>query len=134
MNKKNIFKTVILPLLITAAVIAGCSKNDSVLGPNGNQVSFTITQQNGPNNGVEFLFNPSVDTKISRIVSRYAALQFADTISFANTNYTYSKDSVYLINEYVGVVNGQQWNFDFSGSTTGQNNSNYNVTTNYTVH
>ena len=135
MKTKTKLKNLIILGLLVSAFMAGCNKNDSVTGPNNlnNQVSFQISQQNGQNGGVEFLFQPSVNVKISRVISKYPAQQFADTISNVNANYVYSKDTIYLINEYTGVQNGQQWNFDFTGSVQSQNNSNYNVTSNYTV-
>lgn len=128
------FKTFILAVSLLGALIAGCNKTDSVLGPNGqnNQASFQMSQQNGPNGGVQFLFQPSVNTKISRIICRLPEQQFADTNTAANINYVYSKDSLYIIDEYTGVQQGQQWKFDFNG-TFGQNNSAYNVTINYTA-
>ncbi len=114
-------------------LITGCNKNDSVLGPNMNsQVSFQISQRNGQNNGVEFLFKPSVDSKISRVVCRFPSQQFADTITTNNANYLFSKDTTYIINEYINVTPGQQWMFDFSG-TAPSGNTAYNVTSNYTV-
>lgn len=114
--------------------ITGCGKTDGVLGPNLNgQVSFQISQRTTSTGSVQFLFTPSVDANISRIVSRYNAQPFSDTISFSNTAYVYSKDTTYIINQYVGVQGGQQWNFDFTGAIPGQVNSSYNVTTNYTV-
>ena len=122
MKRFKVFLSIAALLVIIAA---GCNKNDSVMGPNGSNVSFQISQQNGFN-GVEFLFTPSADTKITKIVSRYPAQQFADTVTFGNPNYTYSKDTIYIISEYIGVAAGQQWQFDFSGA-------NYNTTANYTV-
>lgn len=135
MKTKTFSKLFLTLLLLTAAVISGCSKGGNIVGPNNpnNQVSFQITQRAGFNGGTEFLFKPSVNVKISRIISMYQPQQFADTISYNNINYVYSKDTTYIINEYVGVANGQQWNFNFTGSVLGQTNPNYNVTTNYTV-
>jgi len=122
-------------MIILIAVAAGCGKNGNVLGPNelNNQVSFQISQQGGQNGGTEFLFKPSANVKISRIVSMLPSQQFADTTNFANINYVYSKDTTYVVGEYTGVQNGQQWKFEFSGSVPGQNTSNYKATTNYTV-
>jgi len=120
-------------LFFAAAFLTGCSKSDNVLGPQNNQVSFQISQQAGFYGGTEFLFKPSVNIKISRIVSKYTAQQFADTLNLGNVNYIYSKDTTYIINEYTGVQAGQQWNFDFTGSVPNQNNSNYSVSANYTV-
>jgi len=121
-------------LIMFAVISAGCSKNDTVLGPNGlnNQVSFSISQQAGNFGGTEFLFKPSQDVKISKIISALNEQNFADTTSFNNTNYVYSKDTTYIVGEYTGVQNGQQWKFTFSG-TMGQNNSGYTVTSNYTA-
>ncbi|HEY3250878.1 MAG TPA: hypothetical protein VGK25_07140 [Ignavibacteria bacterium] len=129
------FKTFILASTLLVALIAGCNKTDSVLGPNGlnNQASFTISQQNGVNGGVDFMFKPSVDTRILLVVSRLPEQQFADTNVNVNTNYVFSKDTSYKINEYIGVANGQQWKFDFTGSLPNQS-SNYTITTNYTAH
>lgn len=133
MKTKKFIKISIALALLTAIVISGCSKSGNVVGPNSPQVSFQISQQPGQNGGTEFLFTPSVDVKISRIISIYQPQQFADTISYTNVNYVYSKGTTYIINEYTGVQNGQQWNFNFTGSISGQQNSNYNVTANYTA-
>ncbi len=132
MKTKNLFKALILSLAVLAIFAAGCSKTGSITGPNGNNnVSFQISQQNGNQGGTQFLFKPQTDVKVSRIVSKLAAQQFTDTISYTNTNYIYSKDTTYVINEYLGVQAGQQWNFNFSGP--GSNNTNYNVSINYTA-
>lgn len=120
--------------MLTYLLVTGCSKNDSVTGPNANsQASFEISQRITQTGSMQFLFKPGVNINISRIVSRYSAEQFADTLNYSNTSYVYSKDSTYIINNYTGVQNGQQWNFDFTGTIPGQNNSNYNVTVNHTV-
>jgi hypothetical protein len=134
LKTKTKIKFTIILTLFAAVLITGCSKNGNVIGPNNPaNVSFQISQRPGFNGGTEFLFKPSANINISRIISMYQPQQFADTLSFANVNYVYSKDTTYIINEYVGVQNGQQWNFNFTGSVPGQQNSNYNVNTNYTV-
>jgi hypothetical protein len=78
------------------------------------------------------MFKPSVDVNISRIVSIYQPENYTDTLT-SNPTTVYSKDQTYIIQEYTGVAQGQQWNFNFTGQIPGQNNANYNVTTNYTV-
>ena len=136
MKAKNIFKNSILLVLLALASFAGCSKNDNITGPNTfgpNQnagVNFEISQQNGANNGIEFLFTPSSDAKISRVVCRFPAQQFADTIASNDPNLVFSKGTTYIINEYINVTPGQKWQFEFSGNS---GNSQYNVTSNYTV-
>ncbi len=131
MKAKNIFKKTILFALLTLGAFAGCNKSDSVVGPNQiSGVNFQISQRNGANNGIEFLFTPSADTKISNVVCRLPAQQFADTIQSIDPNQVFSKNSTYTINEYINVTPGQQWQFDFSGNS---GNSQYNVTSDYTV-
>lgn len=120
--------------MLSYLIISGCSKTDSPMGPNANsQASFQISQRTTQTGSIQFLFKPGVNINISRIVSRYTPEQFADTLSYSNASYVYSKDTTYIINNYLGVQNGQQWNFDFSGTIPGQANSNYNVTVNYTA-
>ena len=123
-----------ITIFLVAVIVAGCSKNSNVVGPNNlnNQPSFQINQLEEL--GVtEFLFKPSVNVRISSIVSKYDEQHFADTIKYINVNYVYSKDTIYIINGYTGVESGQKWIFDFTGSVPGQNNSNYKISTNYTV-
>lgn len=133
MNKSKQFKLILAVLTCLVVVAAGCSKNSSLTSPiiNGSQVTFSISQQAGNQGGTQFLFKPSADIKISRIVSSLAAQNFADTITYANTNYVYSKDTTYVINEFTGIQAGQQWAFSFTGN--GQNNTPYSVSVNYTA-
>jgi hypothetical protein len=133
MKQASLLTSAIIILIVFIA--AGCSKNDGVLGPNGlnSQVTFRISQQQGINGGTEFLFTPGVDLNVSRIVLKYNAEQYTDTLKNNNTSYVFSKDTSYVIGEYTGVAAGQQWNFDFTGTVPGQINPNYSVTVNYTV-
>ncbi|MBV6478242.1 MAG: hypothetical protein HGGPFJEG_00992 [Ignavibacteria bacterium] len=132
MKTKNIFKNAVILILFALAAFTGC-KSNNVTGPNQNQeANFQISQRNGVNNSIEFLFKPSADAKILRVVCRFQEQQFVDTITNNNPNYLFSKDSIYTINEYINVAAGQQWQFDFTGNTPA-GNSPYKVTSNYTV-
>ena len=129
MKTKNTIKRSALLAFLALAALAGC-KSNSLMGPNQNTgVNFQISQRNGANNGVEFLFRPSSDAKISKVVCSFPTQQFADTLT-GGSNYVFSKDSTYTLNEYINVTTGQQWQFEFSGSS---GNSPYTVTSNYTV-
>lgn len=122
-------------IYLIAVITAGCGKNSNLLGPNNlnNQPSFQINQQTELNGATIFLFKPSINVRISSIVSKYDVQHFADTIKYTNVNYVYSKDTIYVINGYTGVESGQKWIFEFTGSVPGQNNSNFMISTNYTV-
>jgi hypothetical protein len=114
-------------------LITGCGDKSGVIGPNQSQnVSFSITQQVTSTGSMQFMFKPAEDIKISRLISKFTAEQFTDTLTYGNPNYVYSKDTAYIINRYVNVFAGQQWIFDFTG-TVPASNSQYNVAINYTV-
>ncbi len=124
---------ILLAAVLMFAALSGCNNNGSVTGPNHNaNVSFSISQEVTQTGSMQFRFKPGSDIKISRLISRYPAEQFTDTLTYGNPNYIYSKDTVYIINNYINVVSGQQWIFDFAGSIPGSN-SQYNVSANYTV-
>lgn len=132
--KRGIIKIFLGGLILIYLLVTGCSKNDSVIGPNMNQqVSFQISQRTTATGSIQFMFKPNIDVNISKIVSRYNAQPFSDTLSFSNTAYVYSKDTTYIINNYTGVQSGQLWNFDFTGTIPGQPNATFSVTSNYTV-
>lgn len=128
-------KILILIMFTVMMLVAasGCNNNGSVLGPNQNSnVSFSISQQVTQTGSMQFMFKPGENIKISRLISKFPAEQFADTLTYGNPNYVYSKDTTYIINRYVNVYSGQQWIFDFTGTIPGSN-SQYNVAINYTV-
>lgn len=122
-----------LLFIVILFAASGCNNTGSISGPDQNSnVSFTITQQLTQTGSMQFMFKPGIDIKISTLISKYPAEQFADTLSYGNPNYVYSKDTTYIINRYVNVYAGQQWVFEFKGTDPGSN-SQYSKTINYTV-
>jgi hypothetical protein len=122
---KKFFPPLILAYLLYFT--AGC--NNSVTGPSASNVTFSISQQPGTQ-GVRFYGKPSVDVKLTKVISNVNT--FFDTVNVANPNYVFSKDTSYFINEYTGVQTGQQWKFNFIGATASGNTA-FNVTSSYTV-
>src|SRR5260221_4267552 len=106
---------------------AGCSDNN-VIGPVNNSVSFQMMNQPSTHGGTDFLFKPSADVKINEIVTY---LQNYDTV-LNTSNYSFSKDTFYIIKNYPNVSSGQQWNFQFFGTAIATN-AGFVVTTSYTV-
>jgi hypothetical protein len=122
-----------LLFIVILFAASGCNNNGSISGPDQNSnVSFAITQQVTQTGSMQFMFKPVTDIKISTLISKYPAEQFADTLNYGNPNYVYSKDTTYIINRYVNVYSGQQWVFEFKGTDPGSN-SQYIKTINYTV-
>jgi hypothetical protein len=125
------YKFFIFPIGISFLLIytAGCNDNN-VIGPVNNNVTFEMKNQPGTQGGTQFLCRPSVNVKITEVISSLPP--FYDTVISSNPAYVYSKDTFYIINEFNGVQQGQQWSFQFYGSYA-SNNAGYIVTTNYTV-
>jgi hypothetical protein len=123
---------IILPAIVSAILIygIGCS-NNTVTNPTNSGVTFQISQQPGTT-GTQFLAKPSVDVKLTKVISALTAQNFYDTVTIANPNYVFSKDSSYVINEYVGVVSGQKWTFNFFGSSVSGGTA-FTATSAYTV-
>lgn len=121
------------PLLIAAYLLyslAGCS-NNSVTGPSAGNVTFSISQQTGQSGGIDFLGKPSVDVKLTKVISQLPSNNISDTAAPPPT-YVYSKDTFYIISNYSGVTTGQKWDFIFTGATNSGNTA-FNVTSSYTV-
>lgn len=68
MKTKNIFKRQALLTLFALVAFAECNSKGPPGPDSDSAVSFQISQRSGANNGVEFLFKPSADTRISSLV------------------------------------------------------------------
>ncbi|MEO6694145.1 MAG: hypothetical protein ABIY50_06440 [Ignavibacteria bacterium] len=123
---KTFYLSFILLLFILAS---GCS-NDTPVGPGAN-VTFTIAGQGDPNS-YTFGFQPSVDIRLTQIISALPSQGFFDTLPNQTPAYVFSKDTLYTLDPFVGVQQGQAWTFSFTGSTVA-NNAAFTNTTNYTV-
>ena len=125
-------KFTFIPVILCVILLytAGCGSN-SVTNPLTSNVTFKVTQQNGTS-GVQFYGKPSVDVKLTRVISTLPAQNFFDTVNNQTPNYVFSKDTAYYINEFNGVASGQKWTIYFTGSTVSGSTA-YSVSTDYTV-
>ena len=73
-----------------------------------------------------------MDVRLSNIITSLPAQGFSDTLVNNSAGYIFSKDTVYTLDPYTGVQQGQTWTFAFAGSIASTNAA-YNVTTNFTV-
>jgi len=122
-------KTIYLYIVLILFVVAS-SCNDDPIGP-GSNVTFRIEGQGDPTS-YTFGFQPSVDIRLSSIIASLPSENFFDTLVNNNAAYVFSKDTVYTLDPYTGVLQGQVWSFTFAGSTA-ITNSSYNITTNFNV-
>ncbi|GBD91211.1 hypothetical protein BMS3Abin04_01937 [bacterium BMS3Abin04] len=135
--KKYISKInpVLLVLLFSVLLLisAGCKGDDgnSITNPlvNGS-VTISISTQQGQQ-GVVFIATPSAAVKISKLTVSLPAQQFNDVIQGDGTT-VFNANQGAEINEYTGVVSGQQWTFQFEGNLV-SNNQAFNVTSKYTI-
>lgn len=126
---KNFFPLIIIAYLLYS--VAGCG-NNGVTDPTAGNTTFSMSQQTGTGGAIDFLAKPSVDVKLTKVVCNLPSSAVSDTVVITTPNYTFSKDSFYIVNSYTGVQTGQQWNFVYTGSTV-SGNAGFTVTTNYTV-
>ncbi|MBK8944756.1 MAG: hypothetical protein IPM32_05715 [Ignavibacteriae bacterium] len=138
-------KLILLLLPILFLSITSCDDSAGVTNPTGGgiggigggggtgtgSVTFTIGTSQGEQGGIYFTAAPSVAVKITKVTVSLPAQQFSDVLQGDGTT-VYNANEAVLLQEYVGVENGQQWTFQFEGSLAG-NNQTFNVTSNYTV-
>ena len=92
-------------------------------------VSFEINSQPGQQGGVDFLFKPSVDVKITKVDVKMG--DASDKVDGDGTTVC-SGGKWYVLAGYNGVESGQQWSFTFVGKTA-SDDKDYNVISNYTI-
>ncbi|MFZ1292014.1 MAG: hypothetical protein WAR79_18095 [Melioribacteraceae bacterium] len=130
-----------LPILFL--VITSCDDSSGVVNPNGGgiggigggggggSVAFTIGTSQGEQGGIYFTAAPSVSVKITKVTVSLPAQQFTDILQGDGVTVFNANEAV-LLQEYVGVENGQQWTFQFEGSLASSNQT-FSVTSNFTV-
>jgi hypothetical protein len=94
-------------------------------------VTFSIGTTNGQQGGIIFTATPSVSVKITKVTLSLSAQNFSDVITGDGTTVFNANEAVGL-EEYTGVESGQQWTFQFEGSTSSDNKS-FTVSSNYTI-
>ncbi|MBK7104692.1 MAG: hypothetical protein IPH62_05360 [Ignavibacteriae bacterium] len=129
-----------LPILFLA--ITSCDDSAGITNPTGGgiggiggggtgSVTFTIGTSQGEQGGIYFTAAPSVSVKITKVTVSLPAQQFTDVLQGDGAT-VYNANEAVLLQEYVGVENGQQWTFQFEG-TLASNNQTFSVNSNFTV-
>ncbi|MCB0730211.1 MAG: hypothetical protein KDC52_08945 [Ignavibacteriae bacterium] len=108
----------------------GTGNNGGNTGGTGN-VTFTIGTTNGQQGGIVFTASPSVAVKITKVTLNLAAQNFTDVLTGDGTT-VYNANEAVGLEEYTGVESGQQWTFQFEGTTSADNKA-FNVTSNFTI-
>lgn len=130
-----------LPILFLA--ITSCDDSAGITNPTGGgiggigggggtgSVTFTIGTSQGEQGGIYFTAAPSVSVKITKVTVSLPAQQFTDVLQGDGAT-VYNANEAVLLQEYVGVENGQQWTFQFEGILA-SNNQTFSVNSNFTV-
>ena len=138
-------KTKIIGLVFVLVALLGCGGDDdgnsNPVGPGGvgiggggggtGNVTFTISSPQ-QQDGVYFVFNPSVNVIVNSVTASLPAQQFQDVIQGDGTTVFSTQDN-FSIGPYTGVQSGQAWTFIIVGKTEGANGAAYTSTVNYTV-
>ena len=137
---KRIFS---LFLILTAMVAFSCS--DDAVSPNGGGglgggggnggggVTFTIGTKQGQQGGIVFTFKPSTDVTLTTATLKLPAQQYEDVLTNPDPSTVFTAQNVYDLDEYTGVVSGQQWTITFVGKLGSTTGTAFTVTANYTI-
>jgi hypothetical protein len=120
-KKENPMNRLFAVLVAGAMLLStGCKKDSSnpfvpPVTPPAASVTFTMHMESGTQ-GMIFVASPSADVKVTKVIVRYPAGQFTDTVTNPNPDAVIQKNSNIQINEYTGINTHQQWVLVFYGS------------------
>ena len=100
-------------------------------GGNTANVTFTVTSSQ-EQDGVYFIFNPSVNVTVNTVTASLPAQQYQDATQGDGTT-VFGPQNNFYVGPYTGVASGQAWTFTIVGKKEGANGTAYTSTANYTV-
>jgi hypothetical protein len=125
-STQTLFNTQGKPMKTTIALFAllflfatGCKKDSanpiSTPVPSQPNVTFTMHMESGTQ-GMIFVATTGADVKLTKVIIRYPAENFTDTVTNPNPETVILKNSNIQLNEYTGINTHQQWVLVFHGS------------------
>jgi len=117
MKTKNLKDEIISIILIISCLIIGCSIGFVTSSPKsaGSGLRKILPIGVSLSGKTEFSFVPSDDNRVWHVINKYSPVSSGDGPGYNMSSYTFSSDSVIVINEYVGLPDEKQWDLNLSG-------------------
>lgn len=123
MKKRKLKNTLIVSALIFSGILTGWRYGESAghrkaAGGSG-EILPKVESLNG---STEFYFVPAGDGRLWHVINTYSTISSDNGPGYNMSSYTFSADSVYVINEYAGLPDGKAglpdgttWDLSLSG-------------------
>jgi hypothetical protein len=124
--------------------IAGCSKDNPVVAPGTEgtiggiggggtgSITWTISQKPGNQGGIIITASPSTAVTVNFVRISLPSQNYQEDLQ-GDGQTVFQGGQFYELEEFIGIVSGQQWTFRFVGKTGNAQGQDYDVTANYTV-
>jgi len=117
MKKTKLANLLVGGALIFAGIITGCGKGNTA--SDIENYGFGSWDQlpgfESLTGTTEFYFRPAGDNRIWHVVNKYNPIGSNEGPDYNVSSYTFTSDSVYVINEFAGVPETGQWDLSLSG-------------------
>jgi len=118
------FKIIVAVAVLIAVIALGFKTENASKSP-GKQISLNAQRESFTGTS-EFYFKPAGDQRLWHVVNVYSSKPLKDSDFCNNSIYTFSKDSVEVINSYLVTAENGSLNFDFIGDDISANVNNFN--------
>ena len=117
---------IITAVFIVSGVITGCGNGNAAADSNtaGTGSKAFILELESLKGITEFKFIPAGDNRTWHVINKYNVPGSGNGPGYNMATYTFSDDSVYVINEYAGIQDAALWDIGFTGFIS--LNSNFN--------
>ncbi|HEY3250879.1 MAG TPA: hypothetical protein VGK25_07145 [Ignavibacteria bacterium] len=122
------FKILTITLAMIVIVAAGFKivSASKRVTRNGEPVSFQLSENGSFKGSSEFYFKPEGDKRLWHVVNMYSSKPLNDSDYFNNSIYTFSQDSVEVINSYLLTPDNGKLSFDLISLDLASAANNYN--------
>jgi hypothetical protein len=123
--KSNKFpKALIVPAIIITVFVTGWQMNSTLQRSSGGKEVNILQPVCATGSGVtsETIFKSDEDNRVWKISNRYSTEVSNDTLMCNNSEYHFTRDSVIVVNEFIGVSRTDSKNLSSTGQNPGRLN------------
>jgi hypothetical protein len=113
--KKETFKNLaVMTILLAACIVTGFSSSGVNATYTGNKNSLPVPATETLRGITEFYFKSPGDSRTWHIKNRYINPDSEDKPDYNTSYYSFSADTVTVINEYIGIPEAVQWDLNLA--------------------